>query len=438
MIGVMRQSVFLTLVLALVSLVLLPPGLIPAGADVVLIADLDKAITPVTATYVERVIREARAVNAKAVLFRLDTPGGLMESTRHIVREFLNSEIPILVWIGPSGARAASAGVFITYASHISAMAGGTHLGAAHPVMLGGDKMEAVMKQKAENDAAAWARTIAETRRRNVVFAESAVRESTSLTDKVALDSGAIDLRADSIDSFLAMIAGETTSVAGPGRKQIALQIKSVELRTVEPKLKEKVLAFLTDPNVVYVLILLAMAGIYFEFSTPGVGVPGVVGVLSLILAAYGLSILPVNTVGLILMVVGIGLMLLDIKVASHGILTAGGIVSMAIGGLMLFEDKAFRVSFQVILLFTAMTAAFVVFAVGAAVRAFHTKVRVGEEVLSGMRGEVRTPLNPVGHVLVDGELWSAHTEDGAALDAGTAVSVIRKDGVQLIVRRLL
>src|SRR3990167_7097459 len=153
MMGVMRQSVFLTLVLALVSLVLLPPGLIPAGADVVLIADLDKAITPVTATYVERVIREARAVNAKAVLFRLDTPGGLMESTRHIVREFLNSEIPILVWIGPSGARAASAGVFITYASHISAMAGGTHLGAAHPGMVRGEEKEAGAEETAEDAA---------------------------------------------------------------------------------------------------------------------------------------------------------------------------------------------------------------------------------------------------------------------------------------------
>ncbi|MBI4178081.1 nodulation protein NfeD, partial [bacterium] len=314
---------------------------------------------------------------------------------------------------------------------------GGTHLGAAHPVMLGGDKMEAVMKQKAENDAAAWARTIAETRRRNVVFAESAVRESTSLTDKVALDSGAIDLRADSIDSFLAMIAGETTSVAGPGRKQIALQIKSVELRTVAPKLKEKALAFLTDPNVVYVLILLAMAGIYFEFSSPGVGVPGVVGVVSLVLAAYGLSILPVNTVGLILLLGGIGLMMLDLKVGSHGILTAGGVVAMTIGGLMLFEDRAFKVSLAVILVFTGLTAAFILFAVGAAVRVFSTKIRVGGETLAGLRGEVRRALDPTGQIILSGELWSARSDDGAALPAGTGVEVIRKDGMKLIVRKI-
>lgn len=408
----------------------------PARADVVIVADLDKAITPVTAEYVTRVLKEARAANAKAVLFRLDTPGGLLESTRKIVAEFLNSEIPILVWIGPSGARAASAGVFITYAAHISAMAGGTHLGAAHPVMLGGKDMQEIMKQKAENDAAAWARTIAETRKRNIVFAEAAVRESMSLTDKVALDSGVVDLHADNIDSFLAAVAGETTSLAGPGRKQIALAFKSVEVRRIEPKLKEKVLTFLTDPNVVYVLILLAMAGIYFEFSTPGVGVPGVVGIVSLILAAYGLSILPVNTVGLILMVVGIGLMLLDIKVASHGILTGGGIVAMAIGGIMLFEDRAFRVSLQVILVFTALTAAFVVFAVSAAVRVFRSKVKVGEEILPGQRGEVRTPLDPVGQIILSGELWSAQDQDGHALAPGTAVQVIKKEGTKLIVRR--
>lgn len=407
-----------------------------ARADVVMVADLDKAITPVTAEYVQRVLAEARAACAKAVLFRLDTPGGLLESTRKIVAEFLNSEIPILVWIGPSGARAASAGVFITYASHVSAMAGGTHLGAAHPVMLGGKDMQEIMKQKAENDAAAWARTIAETRKRNVGFAEAAVRESMSLTDRVALDSGVIDLHADNIDSFLAAIAGETTALGGPGRKQIKLDLKSVTLRRIEPKLKEKVLTFLTDPNVVYVLILLAMAGIYFEFSTPGVGVPGVVGVVSLILAAYGLSILPVNTVGVILMVVGVGLMLLDIKVASHGILTAGGIVSMAIGGIMLFEDRAFRVSLQVILVFTALTAAFVIFAVGAAVRAFRSRVKVGEEILAGEKGEVRTPLDPVGQIMLSGELWSARDEEGRPLAPGTAVRVIKKEGSKLIVRK--
>ena len=415
------------------------PALIPVvtHADIVITADIDQAITPVTATYVERVLAEARAVNAKAVLFRLDTPGGLMESTRKIVAAFLNSEIPILVWIGPSGARAASAGVFITYASHISAMAHGTHLGAAHPVMLGG-KMEDDMKQKAENDAAAWARTIAETRKRNTTFAEQAVRVSKSITDQEALDSNVVDLHADSMDSFLAAIAGETTSVTGgSGRKQIALSIKSVDIRRIELKMKEKVLVFLTDPNVVYVLILLAMAGIYFSFSVPGTGLPEVVGVVSLLLAAYGLSILPVSTTGLILMVVGVGLMLLDIKVASHGILTVGGIIAMAIGGLMLFEDKAFKVSLQVILVFTFLTAAFVLFAVGAAVRVFKTKVKVGEETLGGRRGEVRVALDLVGQIMMDGELWSAQDQDGQALAPGTAVEVVKKDGVKLIVRKM-
>lgn len=419
------------------SLVTVGLALIPStsNADIVITADIDQAITPVTATYVERVLAEARAVNAKAVLFRLDTPGGLMESTRKIVSAFLNSEIPILVWIGPSGSRAASAGVFITYASHISAMAHGTHLGAAHPVMLGG-KMEDVMKEKAENDAAAWARTIAETRKRNTTFAERAVRQSMSLTDQEALDSKVIDLHADSIDSFLAAIAGETTSLAGPGRKQISLAIKSVDLRPIEPKTKEKVLVFLTDPNVVYVLILLAMAGIYFSFSVPGTGLPEVVGVVSLILAAYGLSILPVNTTGLILMVVGVGLMLLDIKIASHGILTVGGVIAMALGGLMLFEDKAFRVSLHVILLFTSMTAAFVAFAVGAAVRVFKTKIKVGEETLTGRKGEVRVALNPVGQIMMDGELWSARDEGGQTIAPGTVVEVVKKEGVKLIVRK--
>lgn len=408
-----------------------------AVADIVITADIDKAITPVTATYVERVLKEARAVNAKAVIFRLDTPGGLMESTRQIVAQFLNSEIPILVWIGPSGARAASAGVFITYASHISAMAHGTHLGAAHPVMLGGKDMEEVMKQKAENDAAAWARTIAETRKRNTTFAERAVRESMSLTDQAALDSGVIDLHADSIDSFLAAIAGETTALTGGAKKQIALAIRSLDIRRVEPQLKEKVFIFLTDPNVVYVLILLAMAGIYFEFSTPGAVIPGVVGVVSLVLAAYGLSILPVNTVGLLLLLGGVGFMLLDLKVASHGILTAGGIVAMTIGGLMLFEDKAFKVSFQVILVFTAITSMFVIFAVSAALRVFKTKVKVGAETMAGRRAEVRSALNPIGQIMMDGELWNAMNEDGSHLSTGTAVEVIKKDGPKLIVRKI-
>ncbi|MBI4177802.1 nodulation protein NfeD, partial [bacterium] len=270
-------------------------------SDIIIVADLDRAITPVTAEFVTRVLKEAETVKAKAVLFRLDTPGGLLESTRQIVASFLNSKIPILVWIGPAGARAASAGVFITYAAHIAAMAPGTHLGAAHPVMLGGKEMDNVMKQKAENDAAAWARTIAETRGRNIVFAELAVRESMSLTDQAALDSGVIDLQAESVESLLKAVGGETMVLTGAGSlRRIALSPSAPDIRRVEPRLKEKILAFLTDPNVVYVLILLAMAGIYFEFSSPGVGVPGVVGVVSLVLAAYGLSILPVNTVGLI------------------------------------------------------------------------------------------------------------------------------------------
>ncbi len=420
----MRRSV-LILALCLAAL--------SAQADIILIADIDKAITPVTADFVERVMREARAVNAKAVLFRLDTPGGLMESTRHIVASYLNSDIPVLVWIGPGGARAASAGVFITYAAHISAMAQGTHLGAAHPVMLGG-KMEEIMKEKAENDAAAWARTIAETRKRNVGFAESAVRSSMSLTDQAAFDSNVIDYRADSVDSFLAMIAGDTTALTG-GKKQIAVSIQSLDLRRIEPKLKEQVLAFLTDPNVVYVLIMLAMAGIYFELSTPGVGLGGVVGVVSLILAAYGLSILPVNTVGLILLIGGIGLMLLDLKVASHGILTIGGIVAMTIGGLMLFEDRAFRVSLGVILSFTLLTAAFVIFAVGAAVQALRAGVKMGEGP-GGKRGEVRQAVDPVGQIMLDGELWTAVSEDRAAISAGEIVQVIRKEGSRLVVRK--
>lgn len=431
----MRSGLKRIFPVCLIAISLLVP--VKTWADIVVTADLDKAITPVTATYVERVLKEARQANAKAVLFRLDTPGGLLESTRQIVAVFLNSEIPIIVWIGPSGARAASAGVFITYASHVAVMAHGTHLGAAHPVMLGGKGMEEVMKQKAENDAAAWARTIAETRKRNISFAERAVRESMSLTDQAALDSGVIDFQADHIDSVLAAIAGETMSLNGPGRKQIVLSLKTLEIRRIEPKMKEKVLAFLTDPNVVYVLILLAMAGIYFEFSAPGIGLPGVVGVVSLVLAAYGLSILPYNTVGLILMVLGIGLMLLDIKVASHGILSAGGIISMALGGLMLFEDEAFKVSLQVIFVFTLLTAAIVIFAVGAAVRVFRTKLKMGEETLAGQRAEVRTPLEPVGQVMMSGELWNAEDADGTVLPPGTKVEVIRKEGTRLIVRKI-
>ncbi|PWB77406.1 MAG: serine protease, partial [Candidatus Methylomirabilota bacterium] len=339
------------------------------AARPVLAIQVEGVIAPSAADYIIRAIRQTDREAAQALIIELDTPGGLDLSMRAIIKEMLAAERPIVVYVSPRGARAASAGVFITLAAHVAAMAPGTNIGAAHPVNMGG-QMDKEMNKKVTNDAAAYIRTIAEQRGRNIQWAEDAVRKSVSVTEKEALKLKIIDLVADKLDNLLEALDGrEVTTAAGT----VVLHTKGVEVSRIDMGLRDKVLKVISDPTIAYMLLMLGLAGLYFEFSTPGAILPGVVGAIFLILGFVALQTLPVNLAGLLLMLLAMVFFLLEIKVQSHGILAAGGAVSFLIGSLILFQPGlggVFRVSLAVILGATVATVVFFLFVVGKAIGA--------------------------------------------------------------------
>lgn len=396
----------------------------------VLAIKLEGVIAPSTADYIIRAIKQADREAAQALVIELDTPGGLDLSMRSIIKEMLAAERPIIVYVSPSGARAASAGAFITLAAHVAAMAPGTNIGAAHPVNMGG-QMDKEMSKKVTNDAAAYIRTIAEQRGRNVQWAEDAVRKSVSATEKEALNLKIIDLVADKLDDLLVAVDGrEVTTAHG----KVTLHTKGVEVTRIEMSLRDKVLKVISDPNIAYMLLMLGLAGLYFELSTPGAILPGVLGGICLILAFYAFQTLPINYAGLLLILLAIILFIAEVKVTSYGMLTVGGIIAMILGSFMLIRspEPFMRISLSAILFTTAATAVFFGFIVTMALRAQHQKTTTGAEGLIGQIGTVRTPLTPEGSVLVGGELWSAHCEEGAEL--GDQVRVLAVKGLMLFV----
>jgi membrane-bound serine protease (ClpP class) len=384
------------------------------------------------ATAVER----AQSERAQALILQLDTPGGLERSMRSIVQTILNSEVPVIVYVAPTGARAASAGVFITMAAHIAAMAPATNIGAAHPVAVGGGAPDKEMIKKIENDAAAFARTIAVERGRNAEWAEKAVRSSVSVTEREAVKLKIVDLIAENIPDLLAKVDGRTVKTA---KGTVTLQTKDAPVKKIEIRFRDRFLALITDPNVAYILMMVGMLGIFFELSNPGSILPGVLGGISLILAFFAFQSLPINWAGLLLILFGVILLIAEIKVVSHGILTIGGVVAMLLGSMMLYDapeaGSALRISWWVIVPAVGSTAGLVVFALSYGMRALYRTPTTGATGMVGQTAVARTPLAPEGQVAVQGELWRAVAQDGP-IAAGDPVTIVGVDGLTLTVAK--
>lgn len=399
------------------------------------VVDLDGTITPVMASYVGNAIDEAAADGAAAIVLEMDTPGGLSSAMDDIVRDILESEVPVVVYTGPRGARAASAGVYITYAGHIAAMAPGTNIGSASPVAMGGEQMDDTMTKKVTNDAVAQITNLANLRNRNAEWAEEAVREAVNVTADEALSLGVIDIVADDVPSLLNEIDGMTVELA---RGPVTLSTANASTEAVEMSWANQFLQLLVDPTVAYLLLSLGSIGIFLEISNPGAIVPGVVGVLALVLGLFGLGTLPVDWTGVLLIGFGITLLIVDIFVTTLGILTVGGLTSFVIGSYLLFGDSAppgYSISPLAIWGVTGTLVLFFTLIGGAVVRSQFRKPATGRGGLIGETGVVRTALDPHGQVYVHGELWRAHATDNATLAAGTEVRIVAIDGLAVTVQ---
>ena len=408
---------------------------VTTGADTVInLHQVEGIINPVVVEYMTDSIRRAEEAKAVAVIFQLDTPGGLVDSTREIVKALLNANVPTVVYVAPSGARAASAGTFITMAGHIAAMAPGTNIGAAHPVSGEGKDIEGDMRQKAENDLAAFARSIAEKRRRNAEWAEKAVRDSVAITEVEAREQRVIDVIAEDIPDLVKQLDGrQVTLVQGT----VTLHTAGATVRVQQMTWRQRLLAALSHPQIALMLLSLGSIGLLVELYNPGLIFPGVVGALALLLAFYSLQTLPVNYTGLLLIGLGMVMFILEIKVTSFGMLFLGGIVAMSLGALMLIDspEEYLRIPLATIVLVVGTTAGLFLFVVGAAVRSVGRKPVSGREGMLGAIGTVKGRLDPTGTVFVQGTLWSAWST--VPIEAGATVRVVGVEGLKLTVEKV-
>jgi len=398
----------------------------------VLVATIASSINPVSADYLVEAIGQAEADRAGLVVVELDTPGGLDSSMRQMVREILRTEIPVAVYVAPSGARAASAGVLVTLASDVAAMAPGTNIGAAHPVGVGGGGMDNTMAKKVENDAAAYARSLAEKKGRNGTWAESAVRESASLTASDAVKRNVVDLVAPTLEALLRKIDGRKIEKNG---KVVVLRTRDARVERYPMGLRHRILSALADPNIAYILMMIGVYGIFFELSNPGAVFPGVVGGIALILGFYSLQTLSANYAGFLLIALAIVLFILEIKIHSYGALTMGGVVSLLLGSLMLFRSSAdpyLRISWGVLLVMVGISVAFFGAVITLAVRSQLRRPVTGSEGLIGEIGEAMLDFSGKGKVFVVGETWDAASS--VPVRKGEKLRVERREGMTLIV----
>ncbi len=402
----------------------------------VLVLTVSDTINPVTAAYIKRGLDEAQARAAECVIIMLDTPGGGLDPTKDIVKYILASEVPVVVFVAPQGGHAASAGSIIVLASHVAAMSPGTNMGAAHPVAGGGQKMDETMAKKVENDLAAYARSLAEKRGRNVKWAEDSIRESASITESEALKENMIDLVANDLGDLLEKLQGrEVTLDTG---KVVVLRTKGAVTERFEPSWRDKVLSTIANPNIAYILLMIGIYGIMFELMHPGAIYPGVIGVICLVIAFFALQLLPVNYAGLILILIGIALFIAEVKVVSYGMLTVGGLVCLVVGSMMLISEpeSGIQISLTYILPVAFFTAALVVFLATLAFKAYKRKPSTGRKGLIGAVGTVKVATSPEaqGKVFVEGELWNAVADE--SLDPGTSVRVISVQGLKVKVEK--
>ncbi len=434
---------------------------------VAVLLEVEGAIGPATSEFIHTGLEKARELNASVLILRMDTPGGLSSAMRDIIKDILASPIPVVTYVAPSGARAASAGTYILYASHVAAMAPGTNLGAATPVQIGGmpgtpsppgeekkpetekedgedgedgedkeaEKKPAptgdAMSKKAISDAAAYIRSLAKLRGRNIEWAEKAVREAASLAADEALPMNVIDLMASDADELLSRIDGRVVKVPDG---EVSLETAGATIEVIEPDWRTKLLAVITDPNVAYILMLIGIYGLIFEFSNPGAVVPGVVGAISLILALFAFNVLPINYAGLGLMLLGVALLVAEAFVPSFGALGIGGVIAFAVGSIMLMETDApgFTISWSLIAGVTATSAAFILIVVGMAVKAHGRPVVSGRAQMIGSEGTVLEWSGHEGRVRVHGEIWRATA--AGELMPGQRVRVSALTGLKLTV----
>ncbi len=464
------------ILIALLLPMLLSIGTICRAADAktVYVARIaDEIINPISAEYIMNAIDKAETAGAECLIIELDTPGGLLSATRQIVKKIMNAKVPVVVYVSPRGARAGSAGVFITLAANVAAMAPSTNIGAAHPVNIGGqkdsggggfkklmeylkqrDKKDAPpeekkgepqkpredhaqdsrdpMADKIMNDTIAWISTIAKQRDRNVEWAVRAVRESISDSEEDALAAGVIDLIADNLDDLVKKLNGRRVKTVD---REYTLNTENVTIKYILATIREKVLRTISNPNIAYFLMLLGFYGLLYEFTHPGIGFPGVAGAICLILALYSFQSLPVNYAGLALIVLGIILFIAEVKVISYGLLTLGGAVCMLLGSLMLFDapHEFMRVSLGTIIPLIISTALITVFLMGAVFKVHARKVVSGTEGMIGELGRAKTNIDPAGKVYVHGELWAAESE--TKINAGDKVVVTGVEGLKVKVK---
>lgn len=422
----MKKKVFFILAVSFSLFFFLPFS----HADITVIR-AEGVVNPVMSEFISGNIDEAVNEKAEALVIELDTPGGLDASMRDIIKKIIASEVPVIVYVSPSGARAASAGVFITISAHVAAMTPGTNIGAAHPVGIGG-KMDKTMVEKVENDAVAYIKSLAEKRGRNSEWAEKAVRESVSITETEALKLNVIDLVAPNLEALLETVDGrEVDTSAG----KHTIKTKGIKVRHKEMGLRHKILNVISNPNIAYLLMLLGFYGIFFELTNPGSIFPGVFGAIALILAFYSFQTLPVNYAGLILIILAIILFILEIKVTSYGVLAIGGVISMVIGSLMLFESPFpfLRASLSVIIPATLITIVLFSLTIMLVVKAHRRKPKTGAEGLIGLDGEAKTDIHRAGQVFVHGEIWGAWSDEH--IKAGEKIIVDKVEGLRLKVR---
>jgi len=400
-----------------------------AAAGHVLATPLTGVVSPVMDDQLRAAIERADREHAAALVLEMDTPGGLESSMREMIQRLLASPVPVIAYVSPSGAHAASAGVFIVMACDVAAMAPGTNIGAATPISLSGP-MDSTLARKATNDAAAFARTVAAQRGRNVRWAERAVREAIAASETEAVRDSVVDFIAGTEAELLVKADGRTWRRGDEVRR---LHVAGLPIVRIEPDFRSRLLGHLADPNVAYLLMMLGFYGLLFELQNPGSVLPGIVGGICLLLAFFALSTLPVSASGVALIVLGIAFLLAEIKVQSHGLLAVGGAVSLALGGLMLFRSGTVHVSWPVVAGGTLITVAFFLFVVGAGLRAGRLRVTTGARGLVGQRGVVVERLAPAGRVRVAGEVWNAI--GAAGVEAGVEVEIIGVNGLTLRVK---
>jgi membrane-bound serine protease (ClpP class) len=401
------------------------------GATVCL-SKVDGAIGPATASYISRSVDEAQSKGVQCLIIQLNTPGGLLDSTRVIVQKLLGSPVPVVVYVAPTGATAASAGCFITLAANVAAMAPATTIGAAHPVTLGGlpsgdqSKPDQTMTQKLENFAVSYMEAIASRRNRNIEWAKSAVRESASITAEKALELKVVEIVARDLDDLLAQLNGRVIN----GKPLETASAQVVEIKT---SVTEQLLQMFWRPEVMFVLMLVAIYGLIGEMTTPGAILPGVIGAMALILALYMAAILPVNVAGLLLIGLAVALFLIDVFAPTHGVLTGGGILAFFVGSLMLFDrrDPLFRLSLTYIIPSVILTSGFFLLIVGKGLQAQRLPVRVGKETMLGKFVQAITPIDASGgRVFVEGEYWTARSDQ--SIEKGETVRIIAVEGLTL------